>query len=99
MTVALPLSAGSMTISEFFRRCWSALLSSLEIFEEGGLAESRHFEVSKRKRSAVFLGRDRKEVSTELIISSVGILLGATEKFRPLLIYWFRSGREGRMTN
>ena len=76
-----------MTRSVLVFREVRAVLSSLDRLGFGARAECRILAVSKRIVSAFSLGRFLMEVSTTLIISSVGIFLGAVAKLRPLRVF------------
>ena len=75
MTVALPLSVGTMPRSVLVLSEVRAVLSSLDRLGFGRRVECTILALSKQIESAVFLGRFLMEISTALIISSVGIFL------------------------
>ena len=93
--MALPLCAGRMTRSVLVLKEVRAVLSFLDRLDFGGRAECRILAVSKRIESAVFLGRFLMEVSTALIISLVGIVLGAVAKLRPFDKSMFSDSERG----
>ena len=77
------LSAGKTTRSLLVLKEVRAVLFSLDRLCFRGRAECRILAVSNRMDSAFSLGRFLMEVSTALIICSVGIFSGVVAKLRP----------------
>ena len=83
MTVALPLSAGRMTMFPSSHRFFTAFCSSLQRLLLGVLAVLRMELTLCLSSCAVSLSSWLAVVSVAVVISKVGIHFGVTAKFRP----------------
>ena len=82
-TVALPLSAGIITILRSSRRFLKAAHCLCERLDLGGLAECKTLLTPALSCSAMAGSSQWAVASMAAMMSDVGILLGAMEKFIP----------------